>query len=305
MCMEYFCAIDGGGTSSKCIVSSKDGKVFENIGKSSNIYAVGMYKAIENIQNAIKEAFLNNNIDIKDLKSIHIASAGLGDEKNQEIIKKELSITFSYARITTSDDALPLLVSKDSISGICLIVGTGSIAFGIDNHKNRIRSGGFGWRLGDEGSAYWIAKEGIRRTLYSKESIDLETDLQEDILSYFHIENLKDIIYFINDEKRTKAEIANFSTYVLQRAENKDVLALDIIEEAISHLSSNVTSIIKRLKNPHEKKITIAGGVVTHYKSFAEKLREEIEKEHPEYKICIAAPDRAKQGALILAMAGF
>lgn len=300
--MEYYCAIDGGGTSSKCIVSTKSGDIFESVGGSSNIYAVGLSKALENIQSVITKAFDENNADISKLKSIHIASAGFGDISNQLIFKKQLSNLFPNTRITTSDDAYPLLVTEESTSGICLISGTGCIAFGLDNNGNKVRSGGFGWRLGDEGSAFWIAKEAIRRTLYSKELIDLETNMDEDIISYFKLNELKDIIYFINDDKRTKAEIASFSTLVLSRAEEGDKLATSIIDEAINHMSLIIDSVIKRLDANHDMKIIISGGVVMHCKWLADSLLSKLNALHPDYLINIAEPDRAKKGALILAM---
>src|SRR5437879_13624105 len=51
--------------------------------------------------------------------------------------------------------------------GISVVAGTGSIAYG-EYEGRRARAGGWGELFGDEGSAYWIAREGLR--LFSRKS---------------------------------------------------------------------------------------------------------------------------------------
>jgi N-acetylglucosamine kinase-like BadF-type ATPase len=46
-----------------------------------------------------------------------------------------------------------------------LVAGTGSVAARIVNHRKTITAGGYGWLLGDEGSAFWIGREAVRATL--------------------------------------------------------------------------------------------------------------------------------------------
>jgi N-acetylglucosamine kinase-like BadF-type ATPase len=49
-------------------------------------------------------------------------------------------------------------------SGVVVIAGTGSMAFGR-NGERRARAGGHGFLLGDEGSAYWIGRAAARAAL--------------------------------------------------------------------------------------------------------------------------------------------
>jgi N-acetylglucosamine kinase-like BadF-type ATPase len=51
--------------------------------------------------------------------------------------------------------------------GISVIAGTGSMAYG-EHHGRSARAGGWGELIGDEGSAYWIAREGMN--LFSRMS---------------------------------------------------------------------------------------------------------------------------------------
>ena len=49
--------------------------------------------------------------------------------------------------------------------GTVVVGGTGSVAARIANRRKTTWVGGWGWLLGDEGSAYWIGREAVRSTL--------------------------------------------------------------------------------------------------------------------------------------------
>ncbi|MBC8140222.1 MAG: hypothetical protein H7Y38_02135 [Armatimonadetes bacterium] len=51
-------------------------------------------------------------------------------------------------------------------SGVCVVAGTGSVAYGENAATgNTVRVGGRGWEWGDEGSGAWLSTEMVRRTL--------------------------------------------------------------------------------------------------------------------------------------------
>ena len=70
------------------------------------------------------------------------------------------------------DCEVSFAAGTDSPAGTVLIAGTGSIAARIRDHRLVATSGGYGWLLGDEGSAFWLGREAVRATL---ESLDLES----------------------------------------------------------------------------------------------------------------------------------
>jgi N-acetylglucosamine kinase-like BadF-type ATPase len=64
-----------------------------------------------------------------------------------------------------SDAEVAFASATDSPDGTALIGGTGSVAVRIVNHRETLQYGGWGWLLGDEGSAFWLGREAIRATL--------------------------------------------------------------------------------------------------------------------------------------------
>ena len=57
-----------------------------------------------------------------------------------------------------SDVQIAIEGALDGQDGIVVIAGTGSIALSLKEGMLQ-RCGGWGYQLGDEGSAYWIAKK--------------------------------------------------------------------------------------------------------------------------------------------------
>lgn len=74
------------------------------------------------------------------------------------------------SRITVVHDSRLVLAAAGLDSGIALIAGTGSVAYGRTEDGREARRGGWGWMLGDEGSAVWIAREAAREVMRRSEA---------------------------------------------------------------------------------------------------------------------------------------
>src|SRR5204862_47365 len=63
-----------------------------------------------------------------------------------------------------SDAEAALLGAHDAQPGVLVLAGTGSIVLGRDAAGRLARAGGLGPLIGDEGSAFWLGREWLRRT---------------------------------------------------------------------------------------------------------------------------------------------
>src|SRR3982074_293114 len=66
----------------------------------------------------------------------------------------------------THDAKAALYAGNPAGCGVVLISGTGSIAYGRNDRGDEARCGGWGYLVGDEGSAVWIGQEGLRAASY-------------------------------------------------------------------------------------------------------------------------------------------
>jgi N-acetylglucosamine kinase-like BadF-type ATPase len=67
-------------------------------------------------------------------------------------------------------DARLVLAAAGLESGIALIAGTGSVAYGRTRDGREAQRGGWGWMIGDEGSGVWIVREAARLLMARNET---------------------------------------------------------------------------------------------------------------------------------------
>src|SRR5437660_8743927 len=85
-------------------------------------------------------------------------------EKGRAILTQLVGPT---VRIEVTHDAIAALYAGNPMGcGVVLIAGTGSIAFGRNLAGEERRAGGWGYLIGDEGSAVWIGLEGLRASAH-------------------------------------------------------------------------------------------------------------------------------------------
>ncbi|GAA3026398.1 N-acetylglucosamine kinase [Actinokineospora globicatena] len=86
-------------------------------------------------------------------------------------VAAEFDVVFEllHPRVVT-DAEVAFASGTSAAAGTVLISGTGSIAGRIAGRELVATYGGFGWLLGDEGSAFWIGREAVRHTLYALQS---------------------------------------------------------------------------------------------------------------------------------------
>ena len=134
--------------------------------------------------------------------------------------------------------------------GINIVAGTGSIAYG-EYAGRRARAGGWGEIFSDEGSAYWIAREGLN--LFSRMSDGrAPRGLLHDILrAHFSLGNDLDlcaVIYGADQSWRSK--LAQLARLIAQAAHGGDVQAQAIFETGARELAAVIQATRMQLGVP-------------------------------------------------------
>lgn len=119
---------------------------------------------LEQLRESITRAGLPLN-----LRTLVAGVTGLnGGEPAAETLRHLLARTFELppgAVQVHSDLHLTYLAYHAPGVGALLYVGTGSVAYLLDQHGQERRAGGYGYLLGDEGGALWLVRESLRRLL--------------------------------------------------------------------------------------------------------------------------------------------
>lgn len=280
--MSYVLGIDGGGTKTVCLLIDDKGKVLgRGEAGASNYQSIGTETTLQSIKSAIYTAVveaqkLTDNINIE---AICIGLAGVGRPEDIEVVKgivqelqnsSLLPITWelSASNIIICHDALIALVGGVGYPvGIVVAAGTGSIVFGRNHNGDTKRVGGWGYLLGDEGSAYKISVAGMQAALKAYDGREMSTNLVEAFKQYLELATIEDLIEVIYRRGWGVKDIAALAPIVDNVAACGDEVAQGIIDDAAKELTKATSTVIEAIFSNDERFEVVTTGSVWQGKS--------------------------------------
>lgn len=253
--MRAFIGIDGGGTKTDLALVDEHGALLSRQrGETCNQSVVGFDAAV-----AVLSALIDHALDEADLdrpvSAGWIGMAGADRPEDRSRFAKALRSRCEELRIT--NDAELVLSGTPDGTGIALIAGTGSIAFARNERGASHRSGGWGHIIGDEGSAYRVAVEGLRAVAAEADGRGPVTRLTADMLAWWRADRAALLIPRIYDPHVKKADIAASAPVVVAAAEAGDAVATEILQRAGQELATLVDSLLDRV--PFDARPVVAG----------------------------------------------
>ncbi|MFW5708849.1 MAG: N-acetylglucosamine kinase [Chloroflexota bacterium] len=254
--------IDGGGSTVR-IVLVDDGmnEHASYFGPAVNPSSVGYDIAAERIRAGIQDILCSADTDMVTGVGIGVAGAS-ADHSADWLIEVVEAVLPDVFIVPSSDEEIALVGGRGRLDGLVLLAGTGSIAFGRHADGRRMRAGGWGYLLGDEGSGYWIGLQAARMvTLDADSRLLVSTRLPRAVMETIDIDRHNAIIRWAYHEAKP-GDVAALASVVLELADAGDEGAQRILDEAAAHLAALVLHVGRLLDMP-EDTITYAGGLLT------------------------------------------
>lgn len=296
--------LDGGGTTTRLrIADGNNTLIWEGRGPGINPNACRPAESSARIRSLFAKAFVETTLSPGQFKAgcAGVAGADRPEEKAwlESVFRDKIGFTCPI--LFTADPDIALAGALESPEGIILIAGTGSVALARTRSQGRFRAGGYGHFLGDEGSAFWIAFQGIARSIRSSEGRDLDTKMLKPLADHFGIEEPAGFIRLVYREF-DKARIAGAAGIVAQARDEGDKLALDIYKEASSELVELVRSVWTQAGDRlSARRLALRGGVFDNDQWLVHEVRQSLAAGIPELQI-VEAAQAADFGACILAL---
>jgi N-acetylglucosamine kinase-like BadF-type ATPase len=299
---KYFVGIEGGGTKSSIILSDENGTIISKAkGKATNPNVIGFETSAKNIVDSISSVCKKSNCAWKEISSITIGTAGGGNSASQLHLKKELQKKirdkkfFPLIRIT-SDAEITAEAALGNESGIVLIAGTGSILLGkkneprFTNHESQITSreprtfriGGWGNILGDEGSGFAIARDGVKEVVNTFDRNNEVTPLTKTALKFFSANNVYELPSKIFNGKKN---LASFAPSVIELALKNDSQSLFVVEFHCNALLQQLQLVCNHFPNINKLPLVLLGGLLENENFYSQMLKDNIEQYFPQLEI--------------------
>ena len=164
-CMSYYLGIDGGGTKTTCAVGDEGRLLATATAGPSNIVRVGETLARESLLQSVRQACVAAGIAPEQVCRTCVGGSGAGRPELAATVRRFMVEILSSPIDVVGDMEIALEAAFGAGPGVIIIAGTGSIAYGRNQQGATARAGGWGFAIGDEGSAHWIAREVVRNLL--------------------------------------------------------------------------------------------------------------------------------------------
>jgi N-acetylglucosamine kinase-like BadF-type ATPase len=183
-------------------------------------------------------------------------SAGAEVPSSRAGLERLLGELFPGCRVTVVHDARLVLAAAGFDSGIALISGTGSVAYGRDRDGREARAGGWGWLIGDDGSAAWLTREASREVMHRFDAGMPLGSLGEAMLGATKSRGATDLIGTLH-RLREPREWASLAGVVFDTA-GDDEGAASLVQRAASALADLVE--VVRMQLSIDGPLVLAGG---------------------------------------------
>jgi N-acetylglucosamine kinase-like BadF-type ATPase len=261
-----FLGVDGGGTKTAFLILSADGVALaRHEGGSSYHPEVGIEGVRAVLKEGVREVLAEAGLSPAAIRHAFFGLPALGeDPATDPILAGAPGAALAGGQYSCGNDMVGgwagALACED---GIVITAGTGSIAYG--EYKGRsARAGGWGEIFSDEGSAYWIGREGLG--LFSKMSDGRAPagPLLDLVRARFNLSRDIDLCGLINTPGGgARSAIAQLSQTAAAAAQAGDEAARAIFIRAGAELAALADAVRKTLDVPAGEELALShvGGV--------------------------------------------
>jgi N-acetylglucosamine kinase-like BadF-type ATPase len=166
--------------------------------------------------------------------TVVIGAAGAGgDAERVELERAVSNERLAWQVVVVTDAELARAAAFAGGPGVLLIAGTGSIAFAVDAAGHQRRVGGLGWRMGDEGSGYWIGVAALRAVGRMHDG-GPATRLAERLPAAAGVAGIAALVRWSTTV--SVADVAALAPVVAATADHGDPMAASIIQRAVAAL---------------------------------------------------------------------
>lgn len=249
--------LDAGATKTVGLLADERGHVLAQArGGGANLQVQG-----EAQLEAVFRAILADLGEVGTAQALCVGLAGVDRPADEATLREILArLGFPKARIV-NDAVIALAAGSPSRTGIVVLSGTGSIAYGVDATGAHARAGGFGSLLGDEGSGYWLGNQVLRAIVRASDGRGPETRLTGMVLDALGIASTDELVPLVYEQHLPRSAVARLASRVERARAQGDGVASELLGRAAQELVLAAQAVARKLKFDAPYSVVLAGGV--------------------------------------------
>lgn len=269
----YYLGIDGGQTSTTAALVTETGEL-AGVGRGGNLVhlnaAGGEARFVQAVGEAVAAAWESASLPAGAAPAPFAAAAlGLtgveaGTPEDETVRRLLPGVCRAGQTIVENDAAIALQGAHVGGPGIIVIAGTGSICMGLDAGGRTAVAGGWGWLVGDEGSANGIGRQAVAAAFHSLDGTGPATALERALAAHFKLESLRDLKRLVYAADFGARGFAALAPLVQAAAAEGDAVASGLLAEAGAALARLAATVAGRLEFDGAPPVAPVGGTFGH-----------------------------------------
>jgi N-acetylglucosamine kinase-like BadF-type ATPase len=259
--VRTYLGVDGGGSKTAFLLIDESGQVLASHTEGPAYYLqIGLDQLREMLGRGIRVVAERAAIQVASIDFAFLGLPAYGEDgRLVSALDAAGSPPLQPGRYCCGNDAVcgwaGALAGQD---GINIVAGTGSIAYG--QYQGRAaRAGGWGELFSDEGSAYWVAREGLRLFSRMSDGRAKRGALYAVFRSHFGLQSDLDLCGAIYGKGQAeRSQIGALATLVSQAATAGDQQAVALFALAADELAQIVLAVHRHLAIPQNITVPVS-----------------------------------------------
>lgn len=301
----YVVGMDAGGTSTKVVLATLDGVVFDRFeGEGMNINSFGIEATSQHLKKILAQVAVRTE-GYEELKGICIGAAGMSNPDTRKVLEDGIKAAgIELDPVLVGDQIIGLYGAEGTGEGIMLIAGTGSVCCGRKIGENgeeiNARSGGWGHLIDDEGSAYAIGRDVLSAVVRSQDGREESSIMWKEVCKQLQIQTMGELIKFVYGKDTGKKEIAQLAPIVMKGVESGEEVAFEILKKAAINLADIAVAVCDQLGTT-QGNVCMGGSVLLKNTLLQTFTGKEIKRRRPGMTLAMPKYDAA-YGAVLAAL---
>lgn len=284
--------VDIGGSKTRVRVKDVDGVI------SDHLVTTASWRPVEQARDPVRFIqVLNACATLTERSMVAVGAHGCDTNEQCETFREAIS-AHSPGDFTVVNDAELLAPALGLDAGIGVILGTGSVTVGRTGDNELITAGGWGWILGDPGSAPGLVREAVRAVLQEYDTGRSPGALTRVLFKEFGVEHEMELAYALTAAQRI-TEWSEHAPAVFEAVEAGSELAWGVLSNAADELVHSIAQL--RSRNVQGDHVVVGGGVAKAQPDFSSLISGRIMERLPGVKVSVL-DDEPLVGALELAI---